>query len=663
MVRVAGALLLLVAFVQAQEESCLKCHTDKAELKKARTKKDIPIERLLLDVKLFKRSVHATQACSDCHFDYDEHPHGTDTETAKCAECHEKQAKSHGDSVHGKAQEGKELPISCTDCHGVHDVYKPSERDSRLHPLNIHMTCGKCHFDGDPSKMTKAQLAEQKHMGDVHGRAILNSGLIVTATCVSCHTGHEARAAGDPESPLAPARVANTCIKCHVTAVEDYRRSSHRLKPRDPEKEGAGCTDCHAPHRLERAGSTEARRSSVDACGKCHEERLGTFHKSMHGKISQLGFGERAATCADCHANHAILPSSDPHSSMHPLNRVETCGVCHKKAHEEFTAFLVHADPTDADANPHLNLLLRAMTALLIGTFTFMGLHALLWLVRSLSAKEWRYAHQGKKGTWVRRWSDFYTALHVFMMLSFLGVGLSGLPLHFADKPWAKAVMGFLGGPQQAGFIHRVSATVMLATIGVYLLDLVRRLVIKREVSMFWGPHTMLPRYKDVQDFVGMIRWFLRLGPKPQFDRWTYWEKFDFWAVFWGVVVIGGSGLVLWFPEQATRIVPGWAINAAQVIHGHEALLAIGFIFSIHIFHTQFRPEKFPMDVFFFTGRQPEEEFKRERPLEYERAARAGLLEQMRDRTPGPRTMHFGYVIGIFSLIVGISFVVAMVAA
>jgi cytochrome b subunit of formate dehydrogenase len=663
MIRAAGALLLLAVFVQAQDESCLKCHTDKAELDKARTKQDIPLERLLFDVKRFQRSVHATQSCSDCHFDYDSQPHGEDAETANCADCHEKQAEAHGGSVHGKAQEGKDLPISCTDCHGVHDVLKPSERDSRLHPLNVHLTCGKCHFDGDPSKMSAGQIAAQKHTGDVHGRAILRSGLIVSATCTSCHTAHAARAAGDPDSPLAPARIANVCGKCHVRAAEEYRRGAHRLKPRDPEKKGASCIDCHLPHQLARTESDEFRRASVDACGKCHEQRLGTFNVSQHGKISQLGFGERAATCADCHGNHAIFASTDPHATTHALNKVATCGACHTGAHEEFTNFMVHADPKDGESHPQLNLLLRAMTGLLIGTFSFMGLHALLWLFRSLRTKEWRFAHQGKKGTWVRRWSDFYTALHVFMMLSFLGVGATGLPLHYAHKPWAKGAMAFLGGPQQAGYIHRVSAIVMLTTIGIYLLDLVRRLVIKREFSMFLGPNTMLPRYKDLKDFAGMVRWFLGLGPKPQFDRWTYWEKFDFWAVFWGVAVIGGSGLILWFPVQATKIVPGWAINAAQVIHGHEALLAIGFIFSIHIFHTQFRPDKFPMDILFFTGRQPEEEFKRERPLEYERAARAGLLERMRDRTPGPRTMRIGYLIGIFALVVGISFVMAMVAA
>jgi hypothetical protein len=102
-------------------------------------------------------------------------------------------------------------------------------------------------------------------------------------------------------------------------------------------------------------------------------------------------------------------------------------------------------------------------------------------------------------------------------------------------------------------------------------------------------------------------------------DTWTYWEKFDYWAVFWGVGMIGVSGLFLWFPEFFGSFVPGWAFNIATIIHSDEALLAAGFIFTIHFFNTHLRPEKFPMDTVIFTGEIRMDEFMHERPLEYQR--------------------------------------------
>ncbi len=138
----------------------------------------------------------------------------------------------------------------------------------------------------------------------------------------------------------------------------------------------------------------------------------------------------------------------------------------------------------------------------------------------------------------------------------------------------------------------------------------------------------MLPTKKDLSDFVGSIKWFLGLGRRPQYGRWTYWEKFDYFAVFWGIFVIGSTGLTLWFSEFFTRFLPGWLLNVATIIHSDEALLATGFIFTVHFFNTHLRPEKFPMDIVVFTGRMPIEELKRDKPEEYEALVASGELEK-----------------------------------
>jgi cytochrome b subunit of formate dehydrogenase len=134
---------------------------------------------------------------------------------------------------------------------------------------------------------------------------------------------------------------------------------------------------------------------------------------------------------------------------------------------------------------------------------------------------------------------------------------------------------------------------------------------------------------QDVKDFVATIKWFVGKGPRPDYGRWTYWEKFDYMAVFWGVAVIGLSGLILWFPVLFTKFLPGWVINISQIIHSDEALLAVGFIFTVHFFNTHFRPEAFPMDTVIFTGHMPLETFKHERAREYEELKASGKLDEL----------------------------------
>jgi cytochrome b subunit of formate dehydrogenase len=138
----------------------------------------------------------------------------------------------------------------------------------------------------------------------------------------------------------------------------------------------------------------------------------------------------------------------------------------------------------------------------------------------------------------------------------------------------------------------------------------------------------MLLSKRDWREFVATYKWFTGQGPRPAYGRWTYWEKFDYFAVFWGVTMIGVSGFLLWFPEFFTRYFSGKFINVATIIHSDEALLATGFIFTVHFFNTHLRPDKFPMDPVIFTGRVPLEEFKKDRPREYEELKESGELEK-----------------------------------
>ena len=124
--------------------------------------------------------------------------------------------------------------------------------------------------------------------------------------------------------------------------------------------------------------------------------------------------------------------------------------------------------------------------------------------------------------------------------------------------------------------------------------------------------------------------------------------------MFWGVAVIGASGLLLWFPTIFTHVVPGWVLNVATIIHSDEALLAVGFIFTVHFFNTHFRPEKFPMDTVVFTEGIPLDEFKEDRPREYEALVASGELQERLIPAPDPKRVRRWRIFGSIALSLGV---------
>ncbi|MGE5112726.1 MAG: formate dehydrogenase subunit gamma [Acidobacteriaceae bacterium] len=228
------------------------------------------------------------------------------------------------------------------------------------------------------------------------------------------------------------------------------------------------------------------------------------------------------------------------------------------------------------------------------------------------------------------RFSRKNRALHACMVVSFLSLSLTGLTLKFSYTNWAVWLSRLMGGFETAGYIHRTAALIIFGTFITHLTDLYRQ---KKERQISWktlifGPASMVPNREDLREFIATMKWFVGRGPRPEYGRWTYWEKFDYFAVFWGVFIIGSTGLTLWFPIFFTRFIPGAFINVATIIHSDEALLATGFIFTVHFFNTHLRPEKFPMDTTVFTGRMSLAELKRDKPREYAELVASGRLEQ-----------------------------------
>lgn len=242
--------------------------------------------------------------------------------------------------------------------------------------------------------------------------------------------------------------------------------------------------------------------------------------------------------------------------------------------------------------------------------------------------------------------------LHGVLFTTFLGLALTGLPLRFSSAAWAAGFAHIVGGFGAILFFHKFCGVALTAAFLVHLGDVFYRGFYKGQRTIFWGPNSMVPRAKDFADLWVHVRWFVWSGPRPNFDRFTYWEKFDYWAVFWGMAIIGLSGYAMWFAPLFARFLPGRWLNIALVLHGEEALLAVWFIFTIHFFNTHLRPGSFPMDLVIFTGQQTEQELKEKHPEEYRRLVAAGKLE-LTQAEPALWLRRFAYIVGSIAIAVG----------
>jgi len=243
--------------------------------------------------------------------------------------------------------------------------------------------------------------------------------------------------------------------------------------------------------------------------------------------------------------------------------------------------------------------------------------------------------------------------LHGLVIVTFLGLAATGMALRFSEREWAKQMADAIGGFTAVLSLHKLCAVLVTAGFLYHIAEILYRAIVKKEPGLFWGPNSMTPQPKDILDLYKMVRWFFWMGPQPEFDHFAYWEKFDYWAVFWGMAIIGVSGYMMWFGPFFARWVPGYVLNIALLIHGEEALLAVWFIFIIHFFNSHFRPEKFPLDPVIFTGRLTAAEYQHERPLDYSRLGESGALETLSADPPQRWLKNFSALIAVISVSIG----------
>jgi len=617
------------------DRSCLKCH-DKKDIHK--TVNDSVIS-LHVDKSDLSNSAHKNIPCIKCHSDVSpklKRPCAT-ANKVDCSNCHAEIANLYFNSGHGEAYKRKEKNAPyCTDCHGGHIIKSRYDDTSPTYRTAIPSLCGKCHRKNGKAIEENPNLHEVNALRDysasVHGLGMTEKGLLVSAVCTDCHTTHFILKETDSRSSVNPKNIPATCASCHKGIYDQYIKSDHNITKNDSKHTYPTCVNCHTSHVISETRQDKFMNEVTLQCGSCHKDLAKTYLETYHGKAHRLG-DIKTAKCSDCHGAHNILNVNNPNSSVSSKNIVSTCQKCHPDANKRFTGYLTHATHHDKEKYAILYYTFWSMTFLLIGVFGFFGIHLLLWLPRSIIGLRDKKRHKIPKANkyYIRRFTKSQRLTHLFVILSFLMLALTGMILKFANMPWANFISVYLGGVQGAGIIHRFAAIITFGYFGFHLYSLIRT-KIKQHIPIrqfIFGKNSIMFNKQDVKDFWNTLKWFVGQGPRPNYGRWTYWEKFDYMAVFWGVAVIGLSGLVQWFPEAFALIFPGWLINVSQIIHSDEALLAVGFIFTIHFFNTHLRPEAFPMDTVIFTGVVPYEEYKQDRPREYEALKASGRIKKV----------------------------------
>jgi len=512
----------------------------------------------------------------------------------------------------------------------------------------------------------------QAYKESFHSRPDKDDPTRAKATCEDCHRSHTFNVPpkGTARRTAWHKEIPKTCgEKCHEDQLESYTTSIHGEEVLDKGNvKAAVCTDCHTSHNIANTSSDKFKLANVNSCGSCHQEALKSYTDTYHGQVNRLGF-TYTARCVDCHDSHGIKASDDPKSKVNPKNRLKTCQKCHndKKpgmhlATEGYATFGPHANGHDFKKYPQMWIATKFMVGLLIFVFAFFWAHSGLWYYR-----EWKDKKEGKSVPHVRtegmnldetkhvkRFPWGWRLAHLFFALITMTLVLTGTSALFASSAWAPVVVKMLGGPANTGLIHRIAAALFIGVFMIHFIYIMVKLL-RSKTFRWFGPDSLVPNWKDLADCIAMFKWFLGKGEKPRFERWTYFEKFDYWAVFWGVNIIGWSGLMLAFPHITAQYLPGWVFNVGTVVHGEEAFLAAVFLFTVHFFNNHFRPDKLPPpDVVMFTGSQSLEEFRREHRAQYDRLVASGELENYLVDAPSAPLTFRSKVLGLVLIAIGL---------
>lgn len=599
-------------------DECLACHSD-ASLTYDVNGKSVSLH---VDPKTFKDSIHGGMfTCVDCHTDVKSSAHETPPLKISCATCHADEQAAYDRSFHGKAvQGGNSKAATCVDCHGSpHELLPASDPKSRVHHTNIPATCGACHSqqfvmqDGGQS----AQMVASYGLS-VHGHAVA-AGSEKAAVCTDCHGTHEILDATDAKSPIFKFNVPTTCGQCHDVVSKEFKQSIHGQAIAKGNWQAPVCTDCHGIHsiksHLDPTSPVAAQNLAQATCARCHEgmrltqefgvegRRETTYLASYHG-LAARGGSQVVANCASCHGVHNILPSSDPRSTINHANLARTCGQCHPGVTEKFTAAKVHVDaPLSADVGSQaIRWIRRFYLSMIFAVIGGMLLHNLIiWRSKVVARRKLQHS-------FVMRMPLRFRLQHATLLTSFIVLVLTGFALKFPDS-WFASMLSL--GELKRHLLHRIAAVVLIGVSIYHIFDCAfsregRKLVLD-----------LCPTLDDARSACQNVCYYLGLtSRKPEFARFNYAEKAEYWALVWGMIVMAVTGIMLWAKVLVGNHMPRWWLDVATAIHFYEAVLATLAIIVWHFYQVFFDPDVYPMNWAWWDGKMTLHHYRDEHGLD-----------------------------------------------
>ncbi|MBF0350576.1 MAG: cytochrome c3 family protein [SAR324 cluster bacterium] len=588
------------------DEKCTECHD----------KKDYHAE--LADTP------HSKLACVDCHIYITENlkEHEKDLtflQKSNCDMCHKNAALEHKDSVHGiSLMEGIGDAALCTSCHGVHKILDVKNPESPVSPNHLARTCSKCHED--PAIIQRYSLSKaccKNYDQSIHGmlmaKADLNDkGELKAPTCVKCHGVHDIKNRVQPGSSIASVNVPDTCGECHQKITEEYQASIHWIRAKKGDRHAPVCNDCHNEHEIQELNTAsrgaEVKKIQEETCINCHKNpqllsRYGLnstavqYQDSYHGLATTRG-DKSAAYCIDCHNPHKILPKEHKDSSVSPMNVTQTCQNCHKDATVEFSRNYSHK--TESPASETLEYWVRQLYVSMI--FVVIGgmlLHNMIIFIHEIREKRKR----DKLKIRIARFNRNEIIQHLLLVLSFFVLVFTGFTLKFPEN-WIFQWFG-LAEPIRKE-VHRIAGVVMLL-LGFYHIAYMLFTPRGRQ-----GLRQLLPLVSDMTDFLNNMLYYLHLKKKPpEYGNFDYMEKAEYWALIWGTMIMGLTGIILWNPTLFSQWIPySWVIKISEIVHFYEAILATLAIVVWHFFFVMLHPKEYPVSFTMVDGQMSLEHYK-----------------------------------------------------
>jgi cytochrome b subunit of formate dehydrogenase len=625
--------------------ACTACHADIKEVPHPEKLAPVSCRNCHADATgTFAKSVHGRKDgpqldCQSCHGAHDV-KRAARVGMTLCASCHQPLVQGWQAGIHGTlaAQGVKEAP-QCKDCHGAtHALLSQQDAGAPTSRTKMAETCGRCHADRAliEKRHIPVPQAFQLYQKSVHGRAVADGK--AGATCNTCHASHEIRRATDPKSTVYRANIPKTCGACHAEEAKVYLESIHGTAMLNGATKSPVCTDCHGEHSISGAQDPNSRVSVAQVtktCASCHGalaitekyglpgNRVATYQDSFHG-LAARGGNLTAANCASCHGFHDVRLSKDPKSSIHPDNLPTTCGKCHPGASENFARGSVHVSGTRQDA-PILYYVRLFYLLMILGTIGGMTAHNGLDFLQKVR-REYRRrgggsaamaaaysGHTAELPRFYLRMPAFERWQHGLLAVSFIVLVYTGFALKFPES-WPFAwLVALEAGYAWRGWIHRGAAVVMLLACLLHVVYLPTRRGRAHVLAM-------LPRLSDAREMLQNVGYLLGVRREgPRFDRFSYIEKAEYWAVVWGSVIMAVTGFVLWFETEALRFLPLWVLDLATLVHYYEAWLASLAILVWHFYFVIFNPDIYPMNWTWLTGKISEEMLRHEHPREHAR--------------------------------------------